>query len=169
MYPTMEKLPEVEGFSLVAALRQLRKDRKLLDVTYSSEGRTIEAHTVVLASISKYCRIHYANLTRPPVISFDRTVDKDFFLTFPTLKILIDYAYEEPIDWKKISQARHATKYLQRRGILGDSVTMINLDNVYEVKRIAEDSRASLFLKLCQDFIDGNLDAVVRAHSQQSG
>ncbi|CZT50404.1 uncharacterized protein RSE6_11379 [Rhynchosporium secalis] len=195
MYPTMEKLPEVEGFSLVAALRQLRKDRKLLDVTYSSEGRTIEAHTVVLASISMYCRIHYANWTRPPVISFDRTVDKDFFLTFRTLEILIDYAYEEPIDWKKMQVLETDDHFeiahkrdmllnickgadywripsllaLAEHQLLHAGKQMINLDNVYELKRIAEDSRASLFLKLCQDFIDGNLDAVVRAHSQQSG
>ncbi|KAL2067567.1 hypothetical protein VTL71DRAFT_1992 [Oculimacula yallundae] len=195
IYPTIEAPPLPEGYSLVASLRQLRKDGKLLDITYSSEGRTIEAHTVVLASVSEYCKAQFANWTAPPIISYDRAVDPDFFLTYRTVKLLIDYAYEEPISWEnmQVVEADDDAKISLKRDMLLDLCKgadywmiesllaqaearllaaggrMINLDNVYDVERVAKKSGAVHFQKLCEKFINENHDAVVRAHSQESG
>ncbi|KAH7330503.1 hypothetical protein BKA65DRAFT_404568 [Rhexocercosporidium sp. MPI-PUGE-AT-0058] len=193
-YPTITLPPPPEGYSVVAALRQLRKDGKMLDITYTSEGRTVKAHRVVLASVSDHCKSQFCGgWSVPPTITFDKTAEPDAFLSYRTLKNMIDFAYEEPIDWKEmevvdsdddikkalkldmlLNLCKGADYWLipslvsqAEARLLAAGRRFIDLDNVVDVRDRAELSGATHFHKLCEEFIEQNRDAVERAHSEE--
>ena len=194
-YPTVALPHEPEGYSLVASLRRLRKEEKLVDVSFTSEGRMIKAHTVVLSSVSDYCKGHFSHeWADSGVISYDKTTDPDFFLSYRTLEFMIDFAYEEPLKWDELQvlEIDDATTKSRKRDmllnlckgadywglesllaqaegrLLAAGRELIDLDNVITVRKVAKSSGAKHFAQLCQEFEDRNRDAVDRAHSQES-
>ncbi|KAG4439308.1 hypothetical protein IFR05_005183 [Cadophora sp. M221] len=193
-YPTISLPPLPEGYSVGASLRQLRRDGKMLDITYSSEGREVKAHKVVLASVSDYCKSHFSGgWSIPPTIDFDKNADPDAFLSYHTLETMINYAYEEPIDWKEmevldaddetqkglkldmlLNLCKGADYWLipslvsqAEARLLAAGRRFIDLDNVADVRDLALVSGAKHFHKLCEEFIKQNRDAFERAHSEE--
>ncbi|KAH9222449.1 hypothetical protein DL95DRAFT_441261 [Leptodontidium sp. 2 PMI_412] len=193
-YPTITQPPAPEGYSIAASARQLRQAGKMLDITYQSQGRTIQAHRFVLAAVSDHCASQFGGgWTVPPTIVFDEVTDPDAFLSYRTLEAMINYAYEEPINWKEMEvldtddDTKKASKldmllnlckgadYWIIPSLLSQSEArllaagrrFIDLDNVVDVRDRAELSGAKHFHKLCEEFIDQNRDAVERAHSEE--
>ncbi|PVH73775.1 hypothetical protein DL98DRAFT_468851 [Cadophora sp. DSE1049] len=193
-YPTVTQPPAPKGYSIAASARQLRQAGKMFDISYQSQGRTIQAHRFVLAAVSDHCASQFGGgWTVDPVVTFDANADPDAFLSYRTLEIMIDYAYEEPIDWKETevldndSDAEKKSKldmllnvckgadYWLIPSLLSQAESrllaagrmFIDLDNVVEVRDRAVLSGAKHFHKLCEEFIDQNRDAVERAHSEE--
>ncbi|KAK0103147.1 hypothetical protein ONS95_014947 [Cadophora gregata] len=193
-YPTVTQPPPAEGYSIAVSARQLRQAGKMFDISYQSQGQTIQAHKFVLAAVSDHCASQFGgSWTIDPVVIFDAVADPDAFLSYRTLEIMIDYAYEEPINWTEMevldsdSLAEKTTKldkllnlckgadYWIIRSLLSQAESrllaagrmFIDLDNVVDVKDRALLSGAKHFHKLCEEFIDQNRDAVARAHSEE--
>jgi sacsin len=100
-YPTMTRPTLHIDRSVSRSLQQLRKEEKLLDITFSTEGKLIKAHKLVLAAMSEKCAVQFS----PPwkqedFRSYDENTDPDNFLSYHTLSTMINYAYDEDIDWK---------------------------------------------------------------------
>ncbi|KAH7383481.1 hypothetical protein BKA64DRAFT_682440 [Cadophora sp. MPI-SDFR-AT-0126] len=192
-YPTVTQPPVPEGYSIAASTRLLRQAGKMFDISYQSQGRKIQAHRLVLAAVSDHCASQFGGgWTVAPVITFDAVADPDAFLSYHTLQIMIDYAYEEPIDWRDmevldsddkaektakldmlLNLCKGADYWLipsllsqAESRLLAAGRMFIDLDNVVEVRDRALLSGAKHFHKLCEKFIDQNRDAVERAHSE---
>lgn len=102
-YPTIIR-PELHlGRSALNSLRQLRNDGKLVDITYSTEGKIVKAHRVVLAAMSEKCAGQFSGRWMVEnIIKYDEKEDPDNFLSYHTLSTMIKYAYEDEIDWKEM-------------------------------------------------------------------
>ncbi|KAE9364465.1 hypothetical protein N431DRAFT_474055 [Stipitochalara longipes BDJ] len=192
-YPTVTRPTLHLGSSVSKSLRQLRNQEKLLDITYSTEGRRIKAHKVVLAAMSEMCA-HQFNTERwrqEDVISYDETTDPEGYMSYHTLSTMINYAYEEEINWKEMEvsddddeDARAAKLDLLldlHKGadywlvpalksevedkILVAGKAFVNLSNVMQVKERAEEVRALVFAEWCTAMIADNQHIVDKAHN----
>jgi sacsin len=171
----------------------LRNEGKLLDITYSTEGQQIRAHRVVLAAISEKCALQFSGRWRiEDVIEFDSDDDPDGFLSYHTLSTMINYAYEDEIDWKEmeVSDSDNATGIAEKRNLLLDlckgadywlipalksqvedkilvaGKVFINLENVVEIRERASEVGAMAVERMCAEFIEQNQEAVGKAHSR---
>ncbi|TVY68700.1 Sacsin [Lachnellula suecica] len=183
--------PELKvGPSLVSSLRDLWKKDKLVDIQYSSEGRTISAHRNVLAAMSSMCAGQFTSgLLVENVIAFDKIADGDAFLSYHTLSTMIKYAYGDDIDWEKMQvkendneadKARKlnllldlhkgadywivdSLKSLVEDKLLVSGKVFINLENVTQVRKRAGEARALEFENMCATFINQNRASVDKA------
>lgn len=102
-YPTVTRPTLHLGSSVSKSLRQLRDKGKLLDITFSTEGRLVRAHKVVLAAMSEKCAIQFDTRWRQEdVITYDEDTDPDDYISYHTLSTMIDYIYEEQINWEEM-------------------------------------------------------------------
>ena len=116
--------------------------------------------------------------------------DPDEFLSYHTLSTMIDYAYEDEINWKEmevsdnddantketklnllLDLAKGADYWLitelksqAEDMILVAGKMLINLDNVEEVRERAERVGASAVEEMCDQFIEQNQAIVDKAH-----
>jgi sacsin len=186
IYPTVTRpeLHQVSSFS--NSVRQLRKEGKLLDITYSTEGRQIQAHKLVLAAVSKKCCAQFSGPWKnEDLIKYDEE-DPDTFLSYQTLSSMIDYAYEDEIDWKEMEVSEKdddnqtatklnllldlllgadswlmpALKSQVEDKILVAGKAFINLTNVKEVQEIAEQAGSKDVKRMCAEFIQQNHDII---------
>lgn len=192
VYPTHTRPTIHTGRSVSKSLQRLRNDGKLLDITYVTEGRRIEAHRVVLAAISEKCvRQFGGNWAVEDVIEFDQSKDPDNFISYHTLSTMINYAYEDEIDWTEMqaSDEDDAQTRTTKLNLLLDLVKgadywmipsllsqvqdkilvagriFINLQNVAEVRERAEEAGASAVVELCVKFFEQNRVVVERANA----
>lgn len=191
VYPTITRPKVHDNRSVSKSLRRLRNEGKLLDITYATEGRRIQAHSVVLAAISEKCARQFGgNWSVDEVIEFDRSGDPDGFLSYHTLSTMINYAYEDDIDWSgmqvsdKDNEGMRDTKLdllldLAKGAdywmidslksevedkILAAGRLFINLQNVEEVKECANLAGAKAVEDMCAQFIAQNQAVVEKAH-----
>jgi sacsin len=188
--PTVARPVLHHDHSVSASLQALRTKKKLLDITYCTQGKEIQAHRVVLAAVSEKCARQWSGLF--PVedrIVFDQNLDPDCFLSYHTLSTMIDFAYEGEIDWsemeasddddedtkeEKLQMLLELHKGAQfwlipalmskvEKKILGAGNLFINIKNVVETWKQAEYVGAKAVAEWCDDFIKGNHEVVERA------
>jgi sacsin len=191
IYPTIIR-PELQlGVSISSALRQLRRDRILTDVQYSTEGKTIHAHRVVLAARSNKCAVQFSGRwNMADMIQYDRSVDPDNFLSYHTLSTIIDYAYEDEINWRamEVLEDDDAVAKAMKLELLldlhkgADSWMMptlasqiedkillagrafLNVENVIRIRERAGQVRA--VAQMCAEFIERNQRTVQKVHPE---
>jgi len=191
-YPTVTR-PELHfGRSVSNSLRQLRREGKLIDIKYSTEGKIIHAHRVVLAATSEKCALQFSGRWKmDDVIMYDKDVDPEDFLSHHTLSTMINYAYEDEINWKEmeVSESDDADAKAVKLDILLDlhkgadcwlipalasqvedkiliaGKLFINLENVIGIRERAEQVRAKAVERMCAQFIEQNRDTVEKVHS----
>ena len=183
----------------MAGVRDLRRKNQILfDITFRWEGEVeldgqnvwiseeIRAHRLILASISKKCARQWNGAwSNEEVITYGNDI-----MSYHTLSTMINYAYEEDIDWAEMkalpdddSSAR-GEKLAMLMDLHGgadfweclnlasgveqkliDSFKLcINFQNVKDICEQAVPLRAFKFEKMCRDFIVGNQAAVDRAN-----
>lgn len=192
-YPTVNRPTLHHASSISKSLRQLRKDGKLLDVAYSTEGKLIQAHRVVLAAVSEKCALQFSGRWAvEDVIKYDETDDPDDFFSYHTLSNMINYVYEDEINWKEMEvtdtddadSKDHKLDLLLElhRGadcwqmpalmsevedkILVAGRAFINLDNVLEIQERSDRAGAQAVKQMCAEFINQNRVVVEKAHSE---
>jgi sacsin len=191
-YPTVTR-PELHfGRSVSNSLRQLRREGKLIDIKYSTEGKIIHAHRVVLAATSEKCALQFSGRWKMDnVITYDKDVDPEDFLSYHTLSTMINYAYEDEINWKEMEvlESDDADAKAVKLDILLDlhkgadcwlipalasqvedkiliaGKLFINLENVIGIRERAEQVRAKAVERMCAQFIEQNRDTVEKVHS----
>ncbi len=191
-YPTVTRPRINAGSSISSSLRRMRSEDKGLDITYSSEGETIRAHKLVLSAMSEKCASQFSGRwNAEEVIYYDEDEDPDGFLSFHTLSTMIDFAYEDEIDWESMEvcendgSKQRAAKLqllldlckgagywlmpeLKSRAedkILVAGKLLINLENVVDIQRRADEVNAKEVEKMSAQFIQQNRDAVDKAHA----
>ncbi len=83
-----------------AAIRQLREKEILNDVRFEAEGSVISAYKVILASRCLYCekQFHGPWAFESESNTKSKTVKLED-MTYATLKVLIEYCYDDHLDW----------------------------------------------------------------------
>ena len=177
--------------SVSQGFREMRRAGELLDIVYQSEGRVVKAHSQLLASISKMCRVKFSGRwgTENTVVyeKFDKNgnVNADF-LSFHTLSVMINHAYEDEVDWAEMQLSDTDDEETKDRKldmlldlhkgadcwdipVLGSKVeaTILNaarefirISNVYDVMDRAEEVRAMKIVEYCDSFIKVNQEVV---------
>ncbi|KAH8668095.1 hypothetical protein BGZ60DRAFT_451451 [Tricladium varicosporioides] len=194
VYPTVVRPVLHLGQSVSNSLRRLRAEGKMLDVTYETEGRRIQAHRVVLAALSEKCEGQFSGRWSDEVIRYSEADDPDEFISYHTLSTMIDYAYEDEVDWSdmQITEGDNEETKEDKLNLLLDlhkgadywiiptlksqvvdkilsvGKLVINLDNVLDIRDRAEDARAEAVVEMCSAFIAQNRAVVKRAHSEIS-
>lgn len=191
IYPTIPRPERQIGVSLSRALHQLRRDKILTDVEFSTEGHSIHAHRAVLAAkTGKYAAQFNGKWIIDEVIQYDKGTEPESFLSYHTLSTIVDYVYEEDIDWSamKVSEdddvAVKATKLdllldlhkgadnwimpdlasqIQDR-ILVAGKSFLNVENVIRIQVRAEEARAKAVEQMCTEFIKQNHSTVQKVH-----
>jgi sacsin len=191
-YPTITRPTLHHGSSVSNSLRKLRDEGKLLDVTYSTEGKLLKAHRVMLAAMSEKCALQFSGRwSVEDVIEYDEYKDPEGFLSYHTLSTMIKYAYEDEINWEEmeVSDSDDAKEKAEKLDLLLDlhkgadywlipalmsqvedkilvaGKAFINLENVVEVRERADRVGAKAVKRMCAEFIEQNKETVAKAHS----
>jgi len=166
----------------------------MLDITYSSEGKLVEAHRVVLAAASEKCAAQFSGPWKvEDVIEYDKDDDVDNFLSYHTLFTMIEYAYGEEIDWGKMEVSEHdcvderaiklnmlldllkgadywimpQLKSQVQDKILAAGNAFMTVENIVEFWEQANQGRASHVEKMCAKFIEWNREILIKVHSEE--
>ncbi|KAH6680301.1 hypothetical protein B0J14DRAFT_578321 [Halenospora varia] len=193
-HPTIAQPQLHVGQSVSKSLRSLRESGKLLDTTFSTEGRQIQAHKVVLAALSEKCAAQFdPKWPQADVITFTEDEPEDF-LSYHTLSTMINYAYEDNVDWSEMEVSSGEDKESKEEKlsmlldlhkgadiwvipalasqveakIVGVGKEFIDVENVLWVLERAREVRAKAVGELCEKFIEHNSIAVATAHSTPS-
>jgi len=185
-------LPVSDGdHSAMAGVRNIRtKKRLLFDIKFKSEGREIRAHILILAATSEKWMGHLTSgLNIEDEISYNKLTDKGAFIPYHALSTMIDFAYEETINWGEMQASpeddevtldRKLHKLLDlhkaadcwgvpqlmveaERMLAAGFKLFINVQNVEEIRRRADEARAMNMESACKEFIFNNVAVVVRA------
>ncbi|QSZ28753.1 hypothetical protein DSL72_003258 [Monilinia vaccinii-corymbosi] len=182
-HPTVELPASQSAQSLLSGLRTNRNEKKMTDIIFVVDRIHFHAHRIVMAIASGYCAISFSG--RWPI---GQEVHLDT-MNAHSLRILIDTAYEEPIDWadmtvdpdespqdleandKKLDLLldlhKGADYFLMpsfanqvERKIIEQAKFFVRLDNVSDYQRIARDSNAKGFEEFCKRFREENAMAL---------
>ncbi|ESZ90668.1 hypothetical protein SBOR_8948 [Sclerotinia borealis F-4128] len=177
-HPTVELPASKSAQSLLSGLRSCRKGNKMTDIIFVAENIRFHAHRIVLACASSYCE---ASLSGRWPIDQEITLD----MSAHSLRILIDTAYEEPIDWAEMTvDPEESSQDLEANDkkldllldlhkgadywlmpslanqveikILEQSRLFIRLDNVGGYQATAAESNARVFERVCRRFCEEN-------------
>ncbi|EDN92385.1 hypothetical protein SS1G_08248 [Sclerotinia sclerotiorum 1980 UF-70] len=182
-HPTIERSAPQLAPPLISTLRAFRKNNEMIDIVLISENTRFSAHKVVLACASDYMK---AALSGRWIHNGEITIEE---MKPDVLKILIDTAYEEPINWDemKVDQRQSLPAHnandkklnllldlhkgadywlmpslaneVEGR-ILDQSRFFIRLDNVVEYQEKARDSNARRLEEWCKLFCERNATAL---------
>lgn len=191
-YPTVARPSLSQSHSLSSQLQRMWKAEEQVDITFCTEGRSIKAHRVVLGAMSKKFAAQFGGKWRTEhAINYDQNEDPDGFLSYQTLITMLQYAYQEPIDWTdmQVSDKDTADDEAGKLNLLLDLLqgasfwlvdslksevedrilaagrAFINLENVIVVRDRAEEADAKALAQMCSLFIERNKDAVEKAHA----
>ncbi|KAJ5050730.1 uncharacterized protein L3040_002603 [Drepanopeziza brunnea f. sp. 'multigermtubi'] len=195
-YPTITRSDQhtQESYSATSSLNMLRQAGDLADIAFTSQGRTIKAHKVVLSAVSNVKRAQFCRnlgLKQEDVITYRESIPSEF-LSYRTLSVLVDYAYQQPIDWDDMEVTDEdnedqkaakldvllnlckgadmwemlALKSQAEDRMLRAGKMFLNLENCLQLAKRSADANAETFQKLCKAFIEQNMAAVMRAHPQ---
>jgi len=183
LYPTISA-PEICSSSISNALKQMRTEGKLLDVTLvAEEGKHIRAHKVVLASASAYFATQFnGNWSNNDIIRLEG-------LSHSTMAMIVDFAYEDNFDWTAMQVLKGDTEdsiadkldtlldlldggdrfvipalTAQVENQILQSRKFIRQDNVRDVRDRASQANARLVERLCLEFIEKNQSKVNLAY-----
>lgn len=194
-YPTVTRPVLHYGSSVLASLQKLRAEGKLLDVKFFTEGKYIEAHRVVLAAVSEKCAVQFSG--RWPVesvIKCGKEEDPVDYLSYHTLSTMINYAYEDKVDWSEMkvldtddakSKATKldllldllkgadywlipALKSQVENRILDTDREFLNIGNAPMILERAAEAGAKAIEQLCLEFIRDNHSMVGKATSSST-
>lgn len=177
-----------------AAIRQLREKEVLNDVRFEAEGSVISAHKVILASRSLYCEKQFHG---PWAFeSGSNTNNKSVKLedmTYATLKILIDYCYDDHLDWAAGMHVQEeenlsviaekldalldvlvaADRWLMpdlhldaHRQVISGIRFFVRPDNVKQVEKVADEANAEELREYCEEYSIENAEAVLLANPE---
>ncbi|KAF7860378.1 hypothetical protein EAF04_008504 [Stromatinia cepivora] len=182
-HPTIERSAPQLAQPLISTLRAFRKNNEMIDIVLISENTRFSAHKVVLACASDYMK---AALSGRWTHNGEITIEE---MKPDVLNILINTAYEEPIDWEemKVDQKQSLPAHnandkkldllldlhkgadywlmpslaneVEGR-ILDQSRFFIRLDNVVEYQEKARDSNARRLEEWCKIFCGRNATAL---------
>ena len=186
-HPTVEATQVVEH-SMTAVLRRMRQNGNFLDATLEVDGDEIQAHKLVLSAASPYCNnLFSGDWAEKDCIKLDADI-----VTYAAVKLIVDAAYEEPLDWSSTSLKeeqdiadddhklrllldihRAADYFLMvslstqvEKRILDAGKRLIRLDNVEEILPETTRAHATKVEQLCKDFCEQNRVALNNRHSQ---
>lgn len=186
MYPT---LPPAEGLtteSVSSAMKRMRGEGKLLDVTLVAEGSQIRAHKLVLAAPSTYFATQFnGNWSNNDTISLDD-------ITYQILSIIVDFAYADNFDWANMQVSKDDTvdSIADKLDVLLDLLTgadrfgmpaltaqveehilqdrrFIRPDNVRDIRTRASQANARRVEQLCCEFDEKNKVKVDMAYEKE--
>ena len=175
-------------------VRQLWNEGVLTDVSFEAEGNSISAHQLVLASRSLYCKTQFCG----PWASLGESKGKGKVIkledmSYATLRILIEFCYNEHHDWAQVmrvaaddSLSRIADKLDGLLDVLvaADRWVMPDLhadaqgqliagikffvrpDNVNGVKEVADNAKAMELGTYCEKYRVCNAEAVFLANAE---
>jgi sacsin len=194
IYGTVNRPALKTGSKLADGLQKQWQNEELVDITYSTEGRLIKAHRVVLAAVSKKCAAQFSDRwPRENLIKYDETTDPDDYLSYHTLSTMIKFAYEAEINWEQmqVTDADDADNIEAKLYLLLDlhqgadcwnmevlrsqvedqllenRNVFLNLKNIIEIRERADRAGAKEFERSCATFIEQNRDAVEKVHGVQ--
>jgi sacsin len=190
-YPQINSLSPSRSETTFTSVQKLWKEGFLTDVKCEAEGNSIHAHKIVLASQSSYFKAQFGGPWAP--VSENKVtsnVIKVEDMTYATLRIVIDFCYDEHHDWAagiqvgpedELSAIEDKLDGLLDVLVAADRWLMPNLqaeaelhvmtgikffiwpNNVETVKRIAEEANATELTKYCKEYIAGNTEAILLA------
>lgn len=172
-------------------LRELWEEGVLADVTFEAQGRTISAHRLILASRSLYCKTQFHGSWAQKSESRESVkIIKLQDMTYSSLKILIEYCYNEDHDWAAGMRVNDhdnlqviadkldglldvlvaADRWLmpdlhadaQRQLMMGNRF-FIRPDNVEEVSKMVGEANAVELRTYCQEYMVRNAEAILLA------
>lgn len=194
-YPTVTRPDIPQSRSLKAHLQAMWKEERQVDITFSTEGKLIKAHQVILGAVSdKFAAQFSGRWTVENNIRYDKDEDPENFLTYHTLMTMLQHAYEEPIAWDamQVGDSDDADAKTAKLNLLLDILkgadmwqldemksqiedkilvagrAFINLENVKEVRKRADLANGKAVAQMCALFIQQNQDAVDKAYSGRS-
>jgi len=176
------------------AVRQLREKEILNDVRFEAEGSVISAHKVILASRSLYCKKQFhgpwafesESNTKSKIVKLED-------MTYATLKILIEYCYDDHLDWAAGMHVQEdedlsviaekldalldvlvaADRWLipdlhhdAHRQVIRGIRFFVRPDNVKQVEKIADEANAEELRKYCEEYSIENAEAVLLANPE---
>lgn len=192
-YPAVTRSVIHQNRSVSSSLRRLRTEKKLLDITFCTEGKEIQAHRVVLAATSeKFATQWSGSFPIEAWIEFDYKADPDCFISYHALSTMINYAYEDQVNWSEMQASTdddeatrdeklHMLLDLHKGAdfwqipelmsqveekILDADKLFINIENVVAIRDQAEYVGAKNVEKMCAKFIEENRAVVNRANSR---
>lgn len=175
-----------------AAIRQLRKREILNDVRFEAEGCVIFAHKVILASRSLYCekQFHGPWAFESESNTKSKTVKLED-MTYATFKVLIEYCYDDHLDWAAGMHVQEeedlsviaekldalldvlvaADRWLMpdlhldaHRQVIRGIRFFVRPDNVKQVERVADEANGEELRKYCEEYSIRNAEAVLLAN-----
>jgi len=194
VYPKFERPQLHDGYSITQSLQQLRREDKMLDVAYSSEGKLVYAHRVVLAAASEKCAAQFTGPWKvEDVIKYDKGDDIVNFLSYHALCTMIDYAYGNEINWEEMEvsenddidiRAEKLDKLLdllkgadcwlmhELRSQVQDKILLagnlfMTVTNIVEFWERANEIGASSIENMCMGFIDKNSKILKKVHGEE--
>jgi sacsin len=162
----------------------------MLDITFCSEGKEIQAHRLVVAAVSQKCRTQWnGSFPIEPRIVFDEHTDPDCLISYHALSAMIDYAYESKINWSEMEVSddddddakdeklqlllnlHKGAQYWLIEPLMSqveDKIIVagkkfINIKNVVAIRDQAEYVGAKNVEKMCAKFIEQNHAVVEKA------
>lgn len=193
-YPSIALPSWNQSETAFAAIRQLREKEILNDVEFEAEGSVISAHKVILASRSLYCEKQFHGPWASE--SESNTKSKTVILedmTYATLKILIEYCYDDHLDWAAGMHVQEeedlsviaekldalldvlvaADRWLMpdlhldaHRQVIHGIRWFVRPDNVKQVEKVAEEANAEELRKYCEEYSIENAEAVLLANAE---
>ena len=167
----------------MSEMRELRDQHQLTDVVLEAEGNKYPAHKIVLAAVSKYCKVQFVG-EWGLLLQHQATIHLEG-LRATTLCQMIDFAYTGSFEWPQLQDPENNTQIadnldelldlldgtnmwmLDRLRMTQDFLTSqswsaiyIRVDSVTAIKDRAQEARAERLLKHCKDFGLANLDFV---------
>ncbi|XP_065334336.1 protein bric-a-brac 1-like isoform X3 [Cloeon dipterum] len=103
--------------NIMSSFRSLRRDRDLVDVTLSCEGKRISVHKVILSACSSYFRtVLKENPAQHPVIIFRN-------VSFDDLQAIIDFVYngEVSVEQNRLTAFLQTAELLEIKGLTNES------------------------------------------------
>ena len=195
-YPSIALPSTDRSETALGAIRQLREKEILNDVRFEAEGSVISAHKVILASRSLYCekQFHGPWAFRSESNTNSETVKLED-MTYATLKILIDYCYDDLLDWAAGMHVQEeedlsviaekldalldvlvaADRWLMpdlhldaHRQVIRGVRFFVRPDNVKQVEKIADEANAEELRKYCEEYSIENAEAVFLANAEDA-
>jgi sacsin len=180
-------------FTLV---KQLWCEDILTDVRFAAEGQEIAAHKIILASRSGYCKTQFSGpWAGVSQITATQKVIQLEEMTYATLQLLVKFCYEVNLDWAaeyRVAQDDDLSTIADKLDMLLDVLTaadrwvmpdlhaeaqsqvmfgarfFIRVDNVANVKDIADEANAIELREYCDEFTLCNVEAVMLASMDNS-
>jgi hypothetical protein len=177
--PTWKMSEKQTSGPTMSEINRLWKDSQLTDVAFKAEGEIIAAHKLVLAAASKYCEVQFTG----PWSKFsdnEGPIELEN-IKYSTLLQMIQFAYHDDLDWAAMEAdagnvediadkldalldlLAGADRWVMSRlhskvetYVLDHARTLVRIDNVGDVEKIARDVQAKDLAGFCAKYREEN-------------